>query len=223
MSIDTLERPDSRWVYTPPKLYGWLISLFLTAFGGLMCSVPVGAILGVPVVVAGLLLCLSFTVSMSATAVRQSVSLPLVLAGLALLVLGRWLAPVDQIIASFRAGRDLINNPGPGGAFGIPLMLMGTILVATVIPWVRAPERLTYARSVPSMVLIQVGAVLLLIGAVLTAPGTELADEPFWIWIAVPLAFGIGVGLRMRWRGVRWILAAVVTGSTLPLIWFLLG
>lgn len=223
MSSQAPSRPNPKWVINRAKVYGWLTGLFLAAFGGLMCSVPVGAYLGVPVVVVGLLMCLSFTVAMSASAVPSFVTLPLVVGGLALLVVGRRLAPVDQIIESFRVGEELINNPGPAGAFGIPIMIIGYALIAAVIPWVRQPDRLSYGRSLLSMILIQTGAVLLLVGVVVTASSSAWQEQPHWIWIAVPVLFGLGTGFRNRWTGSRWLVVASLTGAVLPLIWYLLA
>src|SRR5688572_518122 len=121
MSVDRSDQPDPKYVISSAKIYGWLTGLLLAGFGGLMSSSPVGTIFGIPVAVAGLLLCLSFVVTMSATSVSDLIAIPLLVLGLALLVFGRWLAPVDQIFESFRLGREVINATGPGGAFGIPL------------------------------------------------------------------------------------------------------
>lgn len=223
MSTDAPAQPNSKWVVTKAKIYGWLTGLAMASFGGLMCSVPVGAFFGVPAVAFGLLLCLSFTVTMSASSIPSPITVPLVLLGLALLLVGRRVAPVDQIIESFQVGQELINNPGPAGAFGIPLIIIGYAVLSTVVPWVRAPERLSLFRSTLSMFFLQGGAILLLVGVILTASQSDLQDQPLWVWLAVPATFAIGAGLRNYWKGSRWIAVGVATGVTLPLIWFLLA
>ncbi len=214
--------PNSKWLYSPAKFYGWLAGLLIAAFGGLMSSVPIGTLLGIPAAAAGLLLCLSFMISMSGTSVRKFISFPLLLVGLVLLIFGRWLAPVDQIIESFRVGHDVIESSEPSGALGIPLMLIGTILLGTVVPWVRSPEPLGAFRSLVSLALVEFGTTILLAGAVLTASAAPLQAQPRWMWVAVPLAFALGVGLRRRWKGLAWGIISVLTGAVLPLIWFLL-
>lgn len=222
MSIDELVPVRERWLFTRPKLYGWLVGLGLAVFGGLMCTVPVGAYLGVPAVILGLVWSLSFSVSVSATSASPRAVVPLVVLGLALLVVGRYYAPIVAIIQSFETGQEVQKRPGVLASFGFPLMLIGTHLVQLVTPWIRDPDRFSYFRGAVSLVLIEGASLALLVGSILTACTGVFLAQPYWVWLAVPLAVGTGSGLRRRWRGMTWILLAALTGATLPLTWVLL-
>ena len=212
-----------RWSLSAAKLGGWLTGLAFVMFGGLLCSVPAGTLLGLPVVAIGVFLCLTFSMSMSATVVRPAVSYPLIVVGLALVVLGRQRAPIDLVVESFRSGQTLVKRTGLGGAFGIPLILLGAHLVQLAAPWVRIPDRLGIIRGIIAEALILAGSIALLSGAAMTHPSPDWQAQPYWAWVGVPLAFLLGIGPRMRWRGWGWIVLIVLIAATLPLTWFLLA
>jgi hypothetical protein len=181
------------------KFGAWLVALIVTMLGGLLCATPVGVFVGLPLVVVGVLACLSFTVSMSATAMPDHVALPMIALCLAVFVIGRVFAPIDLIEASFRANHTLDKMLRPSGAFGIPLMLLGLQLFLLLVPWVRDARHIGLTRSVASLTLILAGGVILLLGAVLTDRISRPGEQPWWAWLVVPVMFGLAVGLRRGW------------------------
>ncbi len=208
-----------RWSLTMTKSLGWLLGLAFVVFGGLLCAIPVGAVLGVPAVVIGLFLCLSFCVSMSASLVSPRVAVLLVVLGLVLVAMGRTMAPIDQLVESFRVNQTLDKRTGLGGAFGIPMLLVGVCLFQLAAPWVRVPDRMHFVRGVLCLILIVAASLALLVAAVMTRHRPDWHAQPLWGWIAVPLLIGLSVGSRQRWRGVSWVLVTLCTAVTLPLTW----
>lgn len=221
MSTLELTSPQERWGLSSSKMYGWLVGVAFSIFGGLMCAVPVGAILGGLVsVTIGVFLCLTFSVSMSATSVRVGVTIPLVVIALALLVIGRAVAPIEQVVESIQTTMTLNQKPRFTGVLGIPAMLIGVHILQIAVPWVRSREPLGFPRSALGMILIQSAILTLLIGSALTRRRpSDWHAQPYWLWLAVPAAFCLGVGLRRRWQRYSWIAIAVLTGITLPLTW----
>jgi hypothetical protein len=211
-----------RWSLTAAKFSGWLTGLAFTVFGGLLCSVPVGSLIGVPVVAVGVFLCLTFSMSMSATLASPRVSYPLIVLGLALIVFGRMEAPIDQIVESFRTGQTLVRKTGLHVAFGIPLILLGVHLVQLATPWVRFPDHMHVVRGIVALALILAGSIALLSGAVMTLRNPDWHAQPLWAWIGVPVAFALGIGPRMRWRGWGWLVLIALIAATLPLTWLLM-
>lgn len=210
------------WSVSAAKVGGWLTGLAFVLFGGVLCSVPVGTILGLPVVAVGVFLCISFSIAMSAAVVSPRMSYSLVVIGLALVVIGRLQAPLDQVIESLQAGQTLIKKTGLGGAFGIPIALLGVHLVQLAAPWVRVPDRLLVIRGIMALAMILAGSVILLCGAAMTPRNPDWHSQPLWAWVSVPIVFALGIGPRMRWRGWGWLILLALIAAVLPLTWLLL-
>lgn len=216
----------SRWLYSRPKLLGWLVGLFTAAFGGLMFISPGAAYLMLPQVIVGcgLALSLSYSIAMSASTVRPIGILGLLALGLALVIVGRYHAPIVLILEAIRTGKDspLLRRPGVTVSLAISMLIVGVQILQLALPWIRDPGRLAWWRSTLSLVLIESGTIALGIGAVLTARTMALAAQPYWVWLAMPLVFGLGLGLRVCWRGWLWIMVTVALGATLPVLWLMI-
>lgn len=221
-TIDLVPRRE-RWTVSATKMYGWLTGVAFSLFGGLMCAVPSGAVLGgLLAVTIGVFLCLTFSISMSASALSHRWTFSLLVLGLALLVFGRVVAPVEPIVQSFRENLTLVRKPTLLGVIGIPLMLFGMELVQLAVPWVRRSAPLSLVRSVVAMALLIAASLGLIIGLGLITTNPSIRVQPWTFWIAVPLAFALGVGLRDHWRCRAWIAVMVLTAVAQPLAWQLL-
>lgn len=216
--------PVSRWEWQAirTKFYGWLAGVAFMVFGGLLCSVPIGLVLGVPPVAFGLFLVVTFAVSMSGTPIRTPTAMALLVCGLALVVGGRVDAPVEAILASFREGRTLDRTPGILRILGLPMMLVGMSLVGLSVQWLRPPGEATRLRRGTALTMIHLGAIVLLAGALFSNGTRRVAGQPIGAWLAVPLLLGLGTGVRAGTRGRLWIIVAVLSALALPLTWMLL-
>ena len=216
------ETPEARGLISATKVIGWVTGLVTTIFAALMCAAPAGLVPGIPLAVLGVLLCSSFAVAMATTTVSTRVVLPLVTIGLALLVLGRRLAPLATLAGFLRAGAPRGAAVDPIAALGLPLMLAGTELLGTVAVWFRDVEGRYALRRRLGLALVQLGAAALLVGAALTTGrGTPLDGQPLWFWAAAPLAIALGVGLRSGFHHPRWLAVLALTAATQPLVWVL--
>ena len=222
MSVDELVPVHERWLFTPTKLYSWLVGLAFALIGGVMCTIPVGALLGVPVIALGLFMSLTSSLSMSGTRLSPRIVLPLVVLGFAMIVIGRQHAPIAAVVDSLRAGRTLSRQPSLIAVLGIPLLLMGAHVIQLVTPWLRDTSQFGLPRSVLSLLLIESASVALLVGAGLTTRSPAWRDQPWSLWIGVPLALGLGCALRSRWKGVSWSVVFLLATVTLPLAWYVL-
>ncbi|MBX6313075.1 MAG: hypothetical protein IRY99_09210 [Isosphaeraceae bacterium] len=218
MSILIDESPETRGKISATKFKGWLTGLLLAVFGGLMCNVGAGRIPGFPTAVLGLLLCGSFALAMASSAVTPGVVYPLLAAGLALVGLGRWLAPFAGPEELFRIDGGQTGPRQVGPLLGIPLLLIGVILCGTVVPWLRRREMLDPLRRRLGLMLITLGEIGLLLGAILTQSEAPLARQPLWLWAVVPLLWALGVALRGGRSDFRWLVVLLLTAPALPLL-----
>jgi hypothetical protein len=222
MSTPTVTLPPERWRFSRPKLYGWLAGVGLMVFGGLLCSVPVGVLVGVPAAGFGAFLAISFALAMSWAPLSVQQAIALVVVGLVLLAVGRWAAPLEAVAESFRAGTTLVQHPGPLGALGVPMMLVGMSLFGLAVPWVREGRPFGLVRGPVALTLINGSAVALLFGALLLRPDRPLSAQPVWLWVGSTLAAAAGTGLRCRFHRLAWPTIMVLTALTLPATWGLL-
>ncbi len=221
MSQEQTTQDRIRWGVTHAKMYGWLTGLAIAMFGALMCSVPAGAVIGIPVVMAGLMLSFSFSVTMSATRLHPLFEVFLVVVGLALIVFGRYASPLVQIYESFRLEQTVLRSPSAIAVFGFPLMMLGLHLVQLCLPWVRDPNRLSGWRSFVSVVLLQAASLVLVIGALRTGIEGVPGEKPMYVmWAIVPILVALGVGLRTHWRGLWWLVMCILMGLALPAVWY---
>jgi hypothetical protein len=214
----------SRWDWQAirTKFYGWLAGVALMVFGGFLCSVAIGLILGVPAVAFGLFLTVTFAVSLAGSPVRTPTAMALFVCGLALVIGGRLDAPVEKIIASILEGRSVDRTPGILPALGLPMMFVGTSLVGLAVEWLWPPRDVTRFRRGTALTLIHAGAIALLVGALLSTESRRIADQPTWAWLAVPIFLGLGAGVRAGARGRLWLIVLVLSALTLPVTWMLL-
>jgi hypothetical protein len=222
MSSPVEPAPESFWEANRAKLIGWLSGMAMLIFGGLLCSVPAGVILGVPAVAFGLFLVITFAASLGNATVRTPTAMALFACGLALVVGGRVAAPVELVSASFEEARTLVPTPSILNVIGLPMLLAGVGLVGISVQWLRPPSYAGRLRRGIALTLIHLGAISLLIGALLSKGSRQVADQPAWTWLAVPLLLGLGAGVRAGPRGRLWIIVAVLSSLALPLIWALL-
>lgn len=212
-----------RYRYDRTKLKGWLTGLAFMIFGGMMCTAPVGAILGLPTIAFGMYLCASFSVGMSANVMSPGRGLVLVAMGVALVIVGRRFAPIEALLASFREGRTVLKNPTIYQALGIPTLLAGTNLLGMIVPWLRAPGDLGAVRSGVALASIKAGGLLLLVGAVLLKPGAPIEAQPYWLWILAPIGLTAGTALRSYGRLTNWVGVLLLTAPALPIAWWWLS
>jgi hypothetical protein len=218
-----LRWPRERYLFDRTKLKGWLLGLAFMIFGGMMCTIPVGAVLGLPAVAFGMYLCVTFSLGMSAHEVSPRVGLPLVALGVVLLVVGRRFAPLEALADSFREGRTVLKNPTILQALGIPILLLGSNLIGMIVPWLRSPRTMGATRSGVALGLIKAGGFLLLLGAVLTQPGASLVHQPYALWILGPLGLSAGTALRSYGRPESWLGVLALTAPALPVVWWWLS
>lgn len=214
---------QDRYRYDRTKLKGWLTGLAFMVFGGMMSTVPVGAILGLPAVVFGMYLCASFSVGMSANVVSPRWGLLLVAIGVALVIVGRRFAPIEAVVDSFREGRTVLKSPTILQALGIPILLTGTNLLGMIVPWLRSPGDFGAGRGGFALALIKIGGLLLLLGAVLMVPGARLGAQPYWLWLLGPLGLTLGAALRSRGNLTTWLGVLLLTSPALPIAWWWLS
>lgn len=214
--------PPERWRFSRSKLYGWLTGVGVMVFGGLLCAVPAGAVLGGPIVVCGMFLAISFALAMSWAPISRSGAIGLALCGLALLAVGRWAAPVEAVAESFRVGKTLVKSPGPLGVLGFSLMFLGISLAGLAIPWVREGRPFGFVRGPFAQSLIHGGMIALMLGILLLTTDRSIARQPVWYWIGSTLAVGTGVGLRCRFRGGAWPTVTALIALAMPVAWGLL-
>lgn len=205
-----------------PKLYGWLTGVTVMVFGGVICSVALGLLVGVPVVAFGLFLTITFAVAMAGAPIRTPAVLVVLLAGLALVVGGRFLAPIEAILASFEQGRALNRLPSIQNVLGLPMLLVGISLVGMAAQWLRTDPDAGFLRRGVGLLFIHTGSIVLLLGALATTAVNRVAEQPWWAWLAVPLLLGLGVLFRVGRRGRLWLVVAVLSAIALPLGWTLL-
>lgn len=221
-TADASPDPDWNWDANRARLYGWLTGVAIMVFGGLICSVALGLILGLPTVAFGLFLAVTFAISMSGAPVRTPAALAIFVCGLALTVGGRGVAPVSAIVESFREGRSLDRIPGILNVLGLPMLLAGVSLVAISVQWLRLRTGVGRFRRGLGLLLIHGGALILLAGALFSTGGRRYVEQPGWAWLAVPLLLGLGTALRVGPRGRLWILVMGLSAAALPLTWLLL-
>lgn len=214
---------QDRYRYDRTKLKGWLTGLAFMVFGGMLCTVPVGAFLGLPAVAFGMYLCASFSVGMSANVVSPRRGLLLVALGVALVIVGRRFAPIEALVASFREGKTVLQNPTILQALGIPILLGGTNLLGMVVPWLRTPGELNALRGGFALTMIKAGGLLLLLGALLTVPGAGWGAQPYWLWLLGPLGLTVGAALRSRGNLAVWLGVLLLTAPALPIAWWWLS
>jgi hypothetical protein len=224
---DTGEPPvplDASWDWEAnrAKLYGWLAGVALMAFGGLLCSVPAGVILGLPAVAFGLFLAITFAASLASASVPTPTAMALFVCGLALVVGGAVAAPLGWIAQSFREGRTLVPTPSIPNVLGLPMLLIGNSLVGISVQWLRPPASETRLRRGFAVAIIQLGVLALLIGVLLSSGSRRIADQPTWAWVAVPVLLGLGTLLRAGLRGQLWIIVGALSALALPVTWMLL-
>lgn len=214
----------NHWQFSFGRLMGWLVGVFTAMFGGLMYVSPGATVLGVPhvIVLFGICISTSYAIAMSSTCVSRWWILLLVAASLALMGWSRYHAPVLEVLEAIRTGKETLQKPGVLGTFAVPLMLLGLQVLQLVVPWLRDPQRMNWVEGAVSITLIQVGAISLFVGAILTAKTRAFEAQPYWVWLAVPLCFAVGTGLRKRWRGWDWAALSLVTGAALPVLWLFL-
>jgi hypothetical protein len=222
MTTIDVTTPPERWRFTRSKLYGWLAGVGLMVFGGLLCAVPAGAVLGVPVVVCGAFLAISFALAMSWAPIAPSGAMGLALCGLALMAAGRWAAPVEAVAESFRVGKTVMKSPGPLGVLGFPLFFLGISLAGLTIPWVREGRPFGFVRGPLALTLIHGGTIALALGTLLLIPDRRIASQPLAYWAGSTLAIGLGAGLRCRFRGLLWPTITALVALTMPVTWGLL-
>jgi hypothetical protein len=166
---------------------------------------------------------MSYSIAMSGTSIPRTLVVAIGLGALALIGLGRYLAPIELLVASLREGHDHLKGVGPATTLGIPLILIGAQILQLVTPWMRTREPLRLWRSTLAMIALQGATIVLVVGACLTNKSLDVWQQPYWLWVAVPLAFLLGLGLRVCWTGYSWIVLALLAGLTLPGIWVVLS
>ncbi len=224
MSSEQVIDSNNRWLFSFPKLTGWLAGLFTALFGGLLYISPGATYLGVShtIVLFGIMISMSYSIAMSSSRVSRWVILLLSAGSLALICLGRTHAPVIQVLEAIKTGEEQLNKPGVLASFALPIMLLGMQVLQLVVPWLRDDQRMGWLRGTLSLVLILGGGIALAVGSVLTARTRAIEAQPYMLWIAVPLAFLLGTGLRVRWKGWVWIVLSLLVAATLPATWYLL-
>lgn len=210
------------WRFSRTKLYGWLTGVTIMIFGGVLCSVALGLLVGVPAVAFGLFLAITFAIAMAGAPMRTPVVLLLFTAGLALAVVGRVLAPVAAIFASYEQGRTLDRLPSIPNVLGLPTLLLGISLVGLATQWFRTDPTAGRLRRGAGLTFIHTGSVILLLGALATTTADRVAVQPWWAWLAVPLLLGLGTLLRVGRRGWSWLVVTVLSAIALPACWALL-
>jgi hypothetical protein len=222
--VTALLDPRSRWTATKAKMFGWIVGLLIAFFGSLLYAVSFATYSGLShvIVIAGLSLTLSYSIAMSGTSIPRPIVVLIGLLALAAVALGRYLAPMPEVIASIREGHDYLKGIGPRSTMGIPLLLIGIQILQLVTPWMRMRESMSWWRSMLAMICLQGGTIVLAVAACLTNNVQAIQEQPYWLWVIVPLAYLLGLGLRTRWQGYSWIVLALLSALTLPGIWVLL-